>query len=784
VGVPHPIAGLTAGERQALLDVTTPAAFVEKLESVAIEWTDKDGNVLANDDVFAPKAEYTAKAILTPKAGYTFYGVTAANVVYIKPATTELNPVILNLAPATGVSVYESKKAVHLINSNELTVYFQPTAQTITVDTIAKWVAPKPGVKVAAANTAFTDNKSYKATVEYFDEAGEALAVGDVFQASTVYTAEIKVEALRDKFYTFAGYEKAFAPKDATATRLETETVVTEADNYQTVKYEFVKTADLITIQDLEFTGTDFIFPATGYAKTAIPAVGDVIVENDEYTAEVRTWDPAFPTSGKFTKNVEYTLTLRVTPKAGYTAYGITPVGTWFEYIAGGAQVQSVVTKTPTSTYVDVVINFGPTLQTITTSLSGFPAAVEKGALVKKEDIGKNTSGVPSTQFEVTTFDVTGEYTSDKKYYAGEEYTYTFNLAAKTGYTLVGLAKNSLKVTGTPSGLVGAIVTNDANGGAEGTVTVTFTSAGQRLKNYVITIAVPAAGEFPAVESEVYVEWTEDNVVKRVFATNVTWSGIWEQGRFKKGNTYSVGITLDNTLYSFFGVPENAFSVKDYPSSLAITENQANNNKVTIQFPQTSDALVLKAPIFTFVSSGYAPIAPGKILIENNTARVYEIVDIILSGTSAAQNNYFELTKGTTYDVYPNDGTHPGLVDDWTITPVQNIPKGKHSATITLYYIVKGAPVGTKEQVDATVVLDVYGVGLDAPEAAALNAYGTNGLLTVKGLVAGEPFSVHNAQGALIYRGIAKANEAIISVPVKGVYIVTSVDKKLKVVNK
>ncbi|MDR1330114.1 MAG: hypothetical protein LBK23_10995, partial [Oscillospiraceae bacterium] len=38
----------------------------------------------------------------------------------------------------------------------------------------------------------------------------------------------------------------------------------------------------------------------------------------------------------------------------------------------------------------------------------------------------------------------------------------------------------------------------------------------------------------------------------------------------------------------------------------------------------------------------------------------------------------------------------------------------------------------------------VAGGGIANPEAAGLSAYGVNGILTVKGLTAGEPFSVHN----------------------------------------
>jgi hypothetical protein len=77
----------------------------------------------------------------------------------------------------------------------------------------------------------------------------------------------------------------------------------------------------------------------------------------------------------------------------------------------------------------------------------------------------------------------------------------------------------------------------------------------------------------------------------------------------------------------------------------------------------------------------------------------------------------------------------------------------------------------------------VAGGGITNPEAIGLSAYGLNGILTVKGLTAGEPFSVHNAQGIFIYRGVAQGEETTIAAPVKGVYFVTSADKTLKVLN-
>jgi hypothetical protein len=68
------------------------------------------------------------------------------------------------------------------------------------------------------------------------------------------------------------------------------------------------------------------------------------------------------------------------------------------------------------------------------------------------------------------------------------------------------------------------------------------------------------------------------------------------------------------------------------------------------------------------------------------------------------------------------------------------------------------------------------------PEATALRAYVRDGLMHVGGLSAGKPWSVYSVAGVAVYQGIADGNLAYISLPVRGVYIVKSGSKTIKVV--
>ncbi|GHT60742.1 hypothetical protein AGMMS50239_10270 [Bacteroidia bacterium] len=52
----------------------------------------------------------------------------------------------------------------------------------------------------------------------------------------------------------------------------------------------------------------------------------------------------------------------------------------------------------------------------------------------------------------------------------------------------------------------------------------------------------------------------------------------------------------------------------------------------------------------------------------------------------------------------------------------------------------------------------------------------------VGGLTAGKQWSVYNISGALVYQGIASGDEADVPLSVRGVYIVKSGSKTIKVV--
>ncbi|MDR0541192.1 MAG: hypothetical protein LBH19_03150 [Dysgonamonadaceae bacterium] len=775
LAVPHPIAGLKASERGELLEFPNSATDLsDELSNYSVQWY-KNGQLLADDDVFAPLTEYTAKVALTPKAGYTFYGVPANDISFAAPLN-ELNPTfgypteLYN--PSTGTGIASS--ASYAANSDTLTVNFYKTARIIDIDVIEGLVAPAAGDAVQTSYLRADGDYYTAADVEWSTEDGTPVALGDTFQTATVYVAKLTVEAHTANYWTFAGYDKTFKPDaDSTSYTLvsKEDAVITDSTNYAVYTYKFAKTAQLIDIKDIVLSGTNFVYPSTGGAYGyPIPAVGDTIVTNEQYKAVVDRWEIAGEgTQGAlttFTANKPYLLTLRILPNEGWTVFGLDKQipdlnpdnGTWATYSAGGAQVESVTTwaNTIDQNFADVQILFKNPLRIIRT-LQGFPTAVEKATPAKVADF-------PTNQFTVSNVVLEGTVSTEGKYVNDEVYVYTITLEPKAGFTAVGLDANSVRTTVAADSVKHAV--NDLS-----TVKIYFHTSGKRVSDYEIDIAVPSAGEKPDKDLD------KIRTSEGITAKNITWTGDFDsKGNFIKGNTYSVTVVLDNDPatnggYSFYGTPANAFSVKNYPYPLAIAKNLTDQNVITIQFPISSEALILTAPVFPFVVADGNLIEPRSITIENNTASTYVVDDIIVSG------NEFLLTSEGTDSIKAVQ-----TIDDWKVMPLPGLSKGKHTATITLYYHIAGSE--TVLYTSVTVSLNVYGVGIDATEVAELNAFGLNGVLTVKGLVAGEPFSVHNAQGVLIYRGVAKAGEATVNVPVKGVYVVTSSGKTLKVINK
>jgi hypothetical protein len=110
------------------------------------------------------------------------------------------------------------------------------------------------------------------------------------------------------------------------------------------------------------------------------------------------------------------------------------------------------------------------------------------------------------------------------------------------------------------------------------------------------------------------------------------------------------------------------------------------------------------------------------------------------------------------------------------LTPVANLKTGTYTATLT----VSGDGL---TPVQVTITYTVTPTANYAINAPALTAWSQNGVLHVSGLIPGQPWSLYNINGLLIYRNIAVDNRAEVLLPEHGVYIITHINSAVKIVN-
>jgi len=96
---------------------------------------------------------------------------------------------------------------------------------------------------------------------------------------------------------------------------------------------------------------------------------------------------------------------------------------------------------------------------------------------------------------------------------------------------------------------------------------------------------------------------------------------------------------------------------------------------------------------------------------------------------------------------------------------------------------VNGSKTITKESVVAKVIVKKTTAIENVSKPNLLKAWIEAGTLHLSGLTAGKPWSVYNVAGILIYQGIASNNEAMYRLAFRGVYIVQSVNRTVKVEN-
>jgi hypothetical protein len=202
----------------------------------------------------------------------------------------------------------------------------------------------------------------------------------------------------------------------------------------------------------------------------------------------------------------------------------------------------------------------------------------------------------------------------------------------------------------------------------------------------------------------------------------------------------------------------------------------------------TDGAFSFTVPLSKGGSSAVATVATGVIVAMPHASTPVKRIELLSSGTLTVRilntgnvpTGELTLTlSGANADAFTLPSETAGSLAvggeaDITLTPRAGLPPGTYAAILAV-----GGEGLTSVPVEITHTVMPTGAE-SIPQVKGLKAWTQNGTLHVSGLTAGKPWSVYSLSGALIYRSVAGSDEANISLPVRGVYVVTSGGKSIK----
>lgn len=379
-------------------------------------------------------------------------------------------------------------------------------------------------------------------------------------------------------------------PNDATfapATSYTATISLIPKDGYtlQGVTANFFTVANSITTRNLADSGVvKVVFPRTA-GTTSNPALIDSAIpgvtvpvtggtpvtkipENPQYSGTV-TWNPSHSI---FASNTEYTATITLTAKSGFTLQGVAANS----FTVAGAEASNsansgVVTAVFPKTYAKTTVNI--------TAIAGVTVPETGGTpdfnIIETEQYTGTVSWLPSA---LPTFA------------SATRYTATITLTAKDDYTLWGVTANLFKVAGVLS------VSNSADSGV---ITAVFPKTDTTISIATIAgVTAPKAGETPVPSITETAQYTG----------TVSWknaAGVELSSAFADNNIYIATITLEpKPGYTLNGIAANLFTVAG-----ALSRNSANSSVITATFQPISYALGSIGPgggrVFYFSAAGF-----------------------------------------------------------------------------------------------------------------------------------------------------------------------------------
>jgi formylglycine-generating enzyme required for sulfatase activity len=272
-------------------------------------------------------------------------------------------------------------------------------------------------------------------------------------------------------------------------------------------------------------------------------------IDTVQYTGTI-SWSPTV--SGTFAAFMEYTATIVLTPKPGFTMNGVAANS----FTVAGA----TVTHGASSGAVAAVF---PSTAATTITLLSIP-----GVIAPVIDATPVITAIDTAQYTGT---INWSPTVSGTFAASTVYTANIVLTPKTGFTLTGVAANSFTVAG-------ATVIHSANSGEVAAVfPATLFSLTMINIAAIPGVPAPVLGGTPVTAITATAQYTG----------TVTWSG--SPATFAASTVYTASITLTAKAgFTLTGVAENSFTVAG-----ATATNTVNSGLVTAVFPVTLFSLTM-----------------------------------------------------------------------------------------------------------------------------------------------------------------------------------------------
>jgi hypothetical protein len=591
---------------------TTPAVDIAAIEGVTppvknaapvttITETDQYTGTVTwrpDDNSFAAATAYTATITLTPKTGYTLEGVTENyfTVAGVTSVTNEANsgiitavfpatePMDSSITPSTGIfdkysgSLNYADLTVNMtLNGNTLTS-IENGSDTLIGETVSSLSTMISSYYTLVGTTLSTMISSHYTLVETTGELGASpFLKASIDDDDPVVASDAPEYTVSESTVTLlASYLETLSEGDTTLTLNFSEGAS------QTFTVTVVDTTPAINISAIE--------GVTAPVKNASPVTS--ITETDAFTGTV-TWSP---TDSTFAAETNYTATITLTPKTGYTLEGVTE--NYFT-VAGATSV----TNEANSGIITAV----------------FPATEPLSSTISPNSVTFDLYSGSSNYADISVALVLNENALTGIYNGSTE------LIADTDYTVSGTTATIL------TSYLEALSEGDTN------LTLKFSEGDDQVLTVSVSDTTPIPitmttieGVMPPAKNAVPVTTITET---DQFTGTVAWSP--NDSLFAAETAYTATITLTpKGLYTLTGVGANVFSV----AGATFVLNNVNSGVITAVFPATAIAdSALNPKTATFdkyaASDNNANVSIAMTLNENTLSGIYNASTALVSGT-------------------------------------------------------------------------------------------------------------------------------------------------------